>query len=264
MHRATQIHAIGVKLEYGPNQESNSTLITVDTIGEGNRALICSTDRQDCCLNESSIDSNWFLPNGSKIHLKNTLTSTSSYIVRGNQTVGLNRVENGTSLSELPMGIYHCEMMDKNNINHHLYVGIYPENEGTLHVQIAYPNLKACAIVWTSYCNSIIIMIIVGHITMVSIMYNKTIQTITCISIGGPATDVMWSKDNVNISVSPFGSIYEHSQIVLNTNSSTYENRLRIIDKSSKVDGTYTCEVSNLRGSVNESLYVQGNQFLMF
>ena len=27
-------------------------------------------------------------------------------------------------------GVYHCEMMDKNNITHYLYIGIYPENEG--------------------------------------------------------------------------------------------------------------------------------------
>ena len=29
-----------------------------------------------------------------------------------------------------PSGIYHCEMMDRRNITHHLYAGIYSENEG--------------------------------------------------------------------------------------------------------------------------------------
>ena len=73
----------GVKLEFGPNQVSNNTLITVDNIGPG--ALVCSTD---CCTDEFSIAGNWFLPNGSKV---SSSTSTQSlHIMLGNQTVGLN------------------------------------------------------------------------------------------------------------------------------------------------------------------------------
>ena len=79
-----------------------------------------------------------------------------------------------------------------------------------------------------------------GQVTIMSFKYNRTTQTITCTSTGGPATDVIWSKDNVNISMaSNEGGIYEHSQIILNTNSANYENRLRIVDKSSKAAGTY-------------------------
>jgi hypothetical protein len=55
------------------------------------------------------------------------------------------------------------------------------------------------------------------------------------------------------------GDLYEHSQIITNTTSATYENRLRIVDKSSKAAGTYTCEVTNPSGSINESLYIQGS-----
>ena len=98
-----------------------------------------------------------------------------------------------------------------------------------------------------------------GQVTIISFKYNRTTQTITCTSTGGPATDVIWSKDTANISmVSNEGRLYEHSQIILNTTSATYENRLRIVDKSSKAAGIYTCEVTNLRGSTNESLYIQG------
>ena len=89
-------------------------------------ALICSTDSVDCCTDhdEYSIAGNWFLPNGSKI--PPTTSTQSLHITLGNQTVGLN-VNN--SLQALT-GIYHCEMMDKKNITHYLYAGIYPENEG--------------------------------------------------------------------------------------------------------------------------------------
>ena len=86
--------------------------------------LFCSTDREDCCSDEFNITENWFLLNGSKISSMNRIQLV--YITLGNQTVGLN-TSNGL---ELPTGIYHCEMMDKKNVTHYLYAGIYPENEG--------------------------------------------------------------------------------------------------------------------------------------
>ena len=76
--------------------------------------------------------------------------------------------------------------------------------------------------------------------TIVSVQYDRTSQTITCTSTDGPATDVTWSKDNVNIRLTMGESdLYEHSQIILNTTSATYENRLRIVDKSSEAAGNY-------------------------
>ena len=47
------------------------------------------------------------------------------HITLGIQTVGLNI----TNSPKLPIGIYHCEMMDRENVTHYLYAGIYLENE---------------------------------------------------------------------------------------------------------------------------------------
>ena len=113
---------LGVKLEYGPNKESNNTLITVNGAQEGETVLFCSTDREN---DEFNIPGSWLLPNGSKISSSKSNTQ-SLHITLGNQTVGLNI----TNSAELPVGIYHCEMMDRGNITHHLYAGIYPKNEG--------------------------------------------------------------------------------------------------------------------------------------
>ena len=99
----------------------------MDDIGEGETALLCSTDREDCCTDEPSIAGKWFLPNGTKV--SSTTDTQSLHITFGNQTVGLNV----TNSPELPIGIYHCEMMDRENITHYLYAGIYPENEGMCH-----------------------------------------------------------------------------------------------------------------------------------
>ena len=89
--------------------------------------------------------------------------------------------------------------------------------------------------------------------------YDRASQTMTCTSTGGPATDVTWFKDNEKIITVSNGGIYEQSQIITNTSSATYENRLRIVNKSSKAAGTYSCLVTNPRGSTNESLYIQGS-----
>ena len=99
----------------------------------------------------------------------------------------------------------------------------------------------------------------IRNVTGISVKYDRASQTITCTTSGGPATDVTWFKDNEKITMTSSGGLYEHSQIITNTTSATYENRLRIVGKSSKVAGTYTCEVINPRGSTNGSLCIQRN-----
>ena len=103
---------------------------------EEDNVLSCSTDRENCCIDEFDIiPGSWFLPNGSNI--PNSIQSL--HITLGNQTVGLNLS------SDLPTGIYHCEMMDRDNITHHLYAGIYPEDEGTcvLKMMIIVPKFNS-------------------------------------------------------------------------------------------------------------------------
>ena len=105
-HIFTAWTIIGVRLEHGPNQESNNTLITVNGIQEDDEwALLCSTDRRNCCNDELNLPGSWFLPNGSEI--SSTTNTQSLHITLGNQTMGLN------ISPELPSGIYHCEMMDR-------------------------------------------------------------------------------------------------------------------------------------------------------
>ena len=111
----------GVKLERDNNETSNNTLFTVVDTGV---ALSCSTDREDCCTDDS-IAGNWFLPNGSNIITLGTNIQSLS-IALGNQTLGLNI----TNSANFHTGIYHCEMMDRENVTHRLYAGIYPEGEG--------------------------------------------------------------------------------------------------------------------------------------
>ena len=139
-HRA--VFNLGVRVEYRSNQENNNTLITVNAIQEDNAVLFCSTDRKNCCIDEFNIPGSWFFPNGSKI----STNTQSLHIALGNQTVGLN------ISPDSPSGIYHCEMMDRHNVTHHLYAGIYHENEG---------RLRHCT---KNVCNTIVH----GYIIMIS------------------------------------------------------------------------------------------------
>ena len=75
-----------------------------------------------------------------------------------------------------------------------------------------------------------------------------------CLSTGGPATSVIWSKDKFTLNMED----YVNSQIIINSTSATYENRLQIVNKSSDMAGNYTCEVQNSRGAKNKSLYIEG------
>ena len=92
---------------------------------------------------------------------------------------------------------------------------------------------------------------------MISIMtYNSSTQTLICTSTGGPATSVTWSRDDTPLVVD--GTTYEHSQIITDTDTATYQNRLRIVHMSSQ-SHVYTCTVCNLRGNSSVQLRVKGN-----
>ena len=65
--------------------------------------------------------------------------------------------------------------------------------------------------------------------------------TIICRTEGGPATTVSWQRPNGAI-VQQGDSDHETSQIIVDTRSSVYENRLRVRGRE---DGTYFCIISN-------------------
>ena len=115
-------------LEHCGRELGNNTLISSTSIEEW--PLVCSTDRRECCSGEHVPAGNWYMPNGSIITQSTSSTNEHSLfqVTRVNQTVGLSLINpNSTAL---PVGIYHCELMDKNNSIHHLYVGVYQLDDG--------------------------------------------------------------------------------------------------------------------------------------
>ena len=85
-----------------------------------------------------------------------------------------------------------------------------------------------------------------------SLLYDPN-TTLTCTSTGGPPTTVTWKKNGILVD----DSVYERSQRLVFPENSTYENILFNDDVANFV-GSFTCEVSNVRGSFEETVELNG------
>ncbi len=95
-----------------------------------------------------------------------------------------------------------------------------------------------------------------GAVESVEVTYERASQTLTCTSRGGPATSIAWSVNGTLILAD--GSTYQHSQLIMDTSTATYLNRLTIVSKSATLSGTYACSVGNARGSTTASTVISG------
>ena len=85
-----------------------------------------------------------------------------------------------------------------------------------------------------------------------SLLYDRN-TTLTCTSTGGPPTTVTWRKNGILVD----DSVYERSQRLVFSENSTYENIL-FNDNITNFVGSFTCEVSNVRGSFEETVELNG------
>ena len=92
----------------------------------------------------------------------------------------------------------------------------------------------------------------------VEISYDSETLALTCTSSGGPATTVVWTRNGQVLQYN--GSSFSHSQIVNNTETSTYLNILRATDTSDFV-GNFSCHVVNDRGTSNTVSKLLGGEF---
>jgi hypothetical protein len=103
---------------------------------------------------------------------------------------------------------------------------------------------------------------IIGNATISDVRYDSSSQTLICTSSGGPATSVTWSRDNTPLVVD--GITYQQSQVITNINTTTYQNRLRIVAKLASLSGTYTCSVGNSRGETRALIEVSGEPIISY
>jgi hypothetical protein len=96
----------------------------------------------------------------------------------------------------------------------------------------------------------------VGNVAISDVRYESSSQTLVCTSIGGPATSVTWSRDNILIILNE--TTYQQSQVITNTDTATYQNRLRIVTKLASLSGNYVCSVGNSKGETKATIEISG------
>ena len=108
----------------------NNSLVTLQSIGENDTALLCMTNLSDCCQSPyaGSVMPDWLFPNGTAVPSVN-LSGTSDlnwdfYSDRGQMVVRMQRRRGGED------GIYRCEIPDSMNVIQTIYIGVYTTNTG--------------------------------------------------------------------------------------------------------------------------------------
>ena len=97
----------------------NGSTVLRDDIGEGENALLCTTDRDDCCDGFFSRAGEFYFPNGSKVPIQEDVGSSGYYRNRGIQLIRLNRQSNG-----ILTGQFRCEIPSSIDANSVLYINI--------------------------------------------------------------------------------------------------------------------------------------------
>ena len=108
----------------------NNGIVTLDEIGEGSAALLCLTNKTDCCSSaEASFGAigEWLFPSGSTVQSFSNRGSDGFYRGRGPSVVRLNRLT-----SEQTTGLFRCKVDDVSNVERELTVGVYRQGEGLL------------------------------------------------------------------------------------------------------------------------------------
>ena len=117
----------GVRLSLNGTTYQNSSLVTLEDIGEGDDALLCLTDQNACCRPPyadplGSAIGNWYFPNGTRVP-----SSGAQWIfhrTRGWSAIILHRRRGGVT------GIYRCEVSDAMNVTQTIYFGVYTASTG--------------------------------------------------------------------------------------------------------------------------------------
>ncbi|CAI8011497.1 hypothetical protein GBAR_LOCUS7408 [Geodia barretti] len=199
---------------------ANHAYVDLSEVGNdlsGSDSVQCITDLSTCCSSAHGAHrGDWYFPNETRLHFYWNIRES-----RGDQSVFL-RHQPDTPNS--PTGIYLCDIPtiavydDRDiSVRDTIYVGLYTGSGGS--VSIA------------------------GGVT-----YDSNTQTLTCISTGGPATTVTWTRDSTTVT--------QGTNTVLNDPvTAQYTHTLTVTTA-----GEYTCTVANNKPSSASASTVVGGE----
>ena len=98
---------------------TNNSYVDVNDIGVNETALLCRTNKSDCCGEVPNRAGHWHFPNGTRVGIQG-MSQDEFYRDRGTQVVRLNHRQ-GTFTER---GLFRCEVPDHNNKMQTIYINI--------------------------------------------------------------------------------------------------------------------------------------------
>ena len=96
----------------------NNSAVSLQEVGEGERALVCKTNKEDCCGTPPNRFGEFYYPSGDMVPIRNR--QDRFYRHRGDGEIYLNRRVNTVT----PVGSYSCVIPDANGTIHILYIDL--------------------------------------------------------------------------------------------------------------------------------------------
>ena len=266
MYFCDLIHIPGVYLSHNDDIIRNHGYVDISDIGStDDTALICHTNRP---VFENYFQSNsggdWFGPDGTAVGTRHDNVHAVPGVRRNRgpgvvrlirYTTNISPSLNGMTFTP-PEGIYHCEVEDATMTQQTFYVGLYNSGGG----MYMYVNMYICGIQVHCTCTCMCI-----HVDILPLLFYSGVSvsvtlavdsdlngaspqfTLTCISTGGPATTVTWTRDS---------EMLTGSTVLNDTETAQYTHTLTV---TGRLGGLYTCTVANDKPSEDSAqLNVQG------
>ena len=109
---------LGVYFELKGKVYKNNSFVSINEIGEDDQALLCKTDKVECCGTVPDRFGEFYNPDGSKVLIRKA--NQGFYRNRGEQQIRLNRRVGTIN----PTGVYRCEIPDSNNVMQKVFINI--------------------------------------------------------------------------------------------------------------------------------------------
>ena len=208
--------------------------MVISDIGTANddTALLCHTNRPPP-TGSSHSGGEWFAPDGTGV-----TSGTAVPGFRRNRGSMVVRLYRNTATGPPAEGIYQCQIQDDTHTLQTLHAGLYSDETGKLFMNQGDLNMS-------QFSGAISIS---GGVTLTvdSDLNGASPQfTLTCISTGGPATNVTWTRDSVTIT--------EGTETVLDDPvTARYTHTLTVTER---LPGLYTCTVANNKPSSDSAQY---------
>ena len=235
----------GVYLSLNGDIIPNHGYVMISDIGStDNTALLCITNKP-APPGDVNSGGDWFAPDGVRVGVLASTAVPGFGRNKGDMVVRLRR----NSDTEPEEGIYYCVVEDSDFITQTVYVGLYHSGggNGKANINIFLRDPEITLFPPTG-------MVTISHaitLTVDSDLNGDCPQfTLTCISTGGPATTVTWTRGSET-------AVGTQRSAVVDGVTAQYTHTLTVTER---LPGVYTCTVDNyyVPSDDSDSLRVQG------